>query len=55
MRTLFALVIIGGIWLFSSPFVLGYLSIARGNALLLGILLTIVGVMGLAGFTGRKT
>ncbi|MBI4434850.1 hypothetical protein HY635_03510 [Candidatus Uhrbacteria bacterium] len=49
MRTLFALVIIGGLWLFASPFVLDYLGPARGNALLLGLILTIIGVMGVAG------
>ncbi len=49
MRTLFALVIIGGLWLFVSPFILGYLGVARGNALLLGLALTIVGLMGFAG------
>lgn len=53
MRTLFSLVIIGGLWLFSSPFVLDYLGVARGNALLLGLVLTIIGIMGLAGVSGK--
>lgn len=49
MRTLFALVITGGLWLFASPFVLGYLGVARGNAILVGFILTIVGIMGISG------
>lgn len=49
MRALFTLTVIGGIWLFASPFVLGYLGIARGNALLVGFILVIIGIMGLAG------
>jgi hypothetical protein len=54
MRTLFALVMVGGLWLFASPFFLGYLGVARGNALLLGLVLTIIGVMGVAGTSGRR-
>lgn len=54
MRILFTLVIVGGIWLFASPFVLGYLGIGRGNALLLGLILTIIGIMGIAGVMERK-
>jgi len=54
MRTLFVLVTLGGLWLFASPFVFGYLGAARGNALLIGLLLTIVGIMGTAGVSGRK-
>lgn len=55
MRTLFSLIIIGGLWLFASPFVLGYLGVARGNALLVGLVLTIIGIMGVAGITGTKS
>ena len=54
MRLLFSLVTIGGCWLFASPFVLGYLGIARGNALLVGLLLAMVGVMGIAGISGFR-
>lgn len=54
MRVLFTLTTIGGIWLFASPFVLGYLGAGRGNALLVGLVLTIIGVMGLAGMSGSK-
>lgn len=54
MRTLFSLVIIGGLWLLASPFILGYLGVARGNALLIGLILTIIGIMGLAGMSGSK-
>lgn len=54
MRTLFGLVIAGGVWLFASPFVLGYLGLARGNALLIGLFLTIVGIMGVAGAAGGR-
>lgn len=55
MKILFSLVTLGGLWLFFSPFVLGYLGLARGNALLIGLLLTVIGIMGVAGVTGRKT
>jgi len=55
MRILFSLVIIAGLWLFASPFFLGYLGVARGNALLIGLVLTIIGVMGVAGTTGRRS
>ncbi|MDO8598982.1 MAG: hypothetical protein Q7S02_02650 [bacterium] len=55
MRILFSLVIIGGVWLFASPFILEYLGLARGNALLVGLLLTIIGVMGVAGVTRKQT
>ena len=54
MRTLFAIVLISGLWLFASPFILDYLGIGRGNALLIGILLTTVGIMGVAGVSGRR-
>lgn len=49
MRTLFALVTLSGLWLFASPFVLGYLGVGRGNALAVGLVLAIIGVMGIAG------
>ncbi len=49
MHLLFSLVLLSGLWLFASPFVLDYLGPARGNALLLGLILTIIGVMGVAG------
>lgn len=51
MRTLFALVTLAGLWLFASPFSLGYLGVARGNALLVGLIVTIIGIMGIAGTT----
>lgn len=54
MRTLFILITIGGAWLSASPFVLGYLGVARGNALLLGLILTIIGIMGVAGLSGKR-
>ncbi len=54
MRTLFSLVTLSGVWLFASPFVLGYLGVARGNALLLGLILTIIGIMGIAGTVQPK-
>jgi hypothetical protein len=54
MKTLFGFVALSGLYLFVSPFVLGYLGVARGNALLLGILLTIIGIMGITGTTGRR-
>lgn len=54
MRILFILVIVGGVWLLASPFVLGYLGIGRGNALLVGLVLTIIGIMGLAGMSGSR-
>lgn len=54
MRLLFALVTIAGLWLSASPFVLGYLGVARGNALLIGIVLTVIGIMGIAGSTRGK-
>lgn len=54
MRTLFILVTLSGAWLFASPFVLGYLGAARGNALFLGLILTIIGIMGVAGLSGKR-
>jgi hypothetical protein len=54
MRTLFALTLIAGLWLLISPFALGYLGVARGNALLVGFLVAIIGLMGVAGTLPRK-
>ena len=54
MRTLFLLVLLSGLFLFSSPFLFGYLGVARGNALLLGLIVTILGIMGIAGTPGRS-
>lgn len=54
MRTLFSLVTIAGLWLFASPFVLGYLGVGRGNSLLMGLILTIIGIMGVAGTIRTK-
>jgi hypothetical protein len=52
MRLLFIVTALAGLWLFTSPFMLGYLGIARSNALLVGLILTIIGIMGLAGLSG---
>lgn len=49
MRTLFALSLLLGLWLLVSPFALGYLGVARGNALIVGFLASVIGLMGVAG------
>ena len=54
MRTLFTLTLIAGLWLLASPFALGYLGVARGNALLVGFIVAVIGLMGVAGTTGRR-
>ncbi|MBI4433934.1 SPW repeat protein [Candidatus Uhrbacteria bacterium] len=54
MRILFSLVLLGGIWLFASPFVLHYLGVARGNAIILGLVLAVIGIMGIAGISGAS-
>ncbi|MBI2482828.1 hypothetical protein HYV74_01460 [Candidatus Uhrbacteria bacterium] len=53
MRLLFSLVLVSGLWLLISPFVLSYLGVGRANALLVGLIVTILGVMGVAGTTGK--
>lgn len=54
MRTLFALTLLSGLWLLVSPFALGYLGVARGNALILGFLVAAIGLMGVAGTLPRR-
>ena len=49
MRTLFVLTILCGVWLLVSPFVLDYFGVARGNALLVGLIVVVIGIMGTAG------
>ncbi|MFH1098362.1 MAG: hypothetical protein V1723_00315 [Candidatus Uhrbacteria bacterium] len=53
MRTLFGLTALLGFWLIISPFVLGYVGIGRGNALLVGFFALIIGLMGVAGTIRR--
>lgn len=52
MRLLFLLTLIAGLWLLASPFALGYLGVARGNALLVGLIVSVIGLMGVSGTSG---
>ena len=54
MRLLFALTLIAGLWLLVSPFALGYLGVGRGNALVVGLFVAIVGLMGVAGTLPKR-
>lgn len=54
MRPLFTLTLLAGLWLLISPFALGYLGVARGNALLVGFIVALLGLMGVAGTMPRK-
>lgn len=54
MRILFILTLLAGLWLLISPFALGYLGVARGNALLSGFIIAVIGLMGVAGTTGKR-
>jgi hypothetical protein len=51
MRTLFVLTALFGLWLLASPFVLNFLGVARGNAITVGLVVTVIGIMGAAGVT----
>lgn len=54
MRTLFTLTLLAGLWLLISPFALGYLGVARGNALMMGFVIAVIGLMGVAGTIPKK-
>ncbi|MBI4142523.1 SPW repeat protein [Candidatus Uhrbacteria bacterium] len=54
MKILFSLVVLAGLWLLVSPFALGYLGSARGNAFIVGLVVAVVGLMGVAGTSGKR-
>ena len=54
MKTLFTLVLLTGLWLLASPFLLGTLGIARANALAVGFLIAFIGLLGTAGTMPKR-